>query len=217
MPNFRVKYAPKTLSDVVFPSENAKQIITDMVELKTLNHLILYGPYGTGKTTVANLIPNTIFSKTDSADCKFFSADSNSSVEDIRNLKPFVGGYCFEELGIKFVIIDEVDGLSLKAQHALRASMNFADENNVYFIMTTNHLDKLDGGLKSRCELIKFADFDSELWLPRAKYICEKEGITVQNDDDLLNLIANFGADSRVLMRALESVVRQANARASVV
>jgi DNA polymerase III delta prime subunit len=212
MHNFRLKYAPKTLDDVVFPSQAAKQIIMDMVEHKRLSHLILYGPYGTGKTTVAELIPSTIFGKNNSVDCKFFSADSNSSVSDIRDLKSFIGGYCFDEMNLKFIIIDEVDGLSLRAQHALRASINFADENNVYFIMTTNHIEKLDGGLKSRCELIKFDDFNSELWLPRLKFICQQEGITVEDDNDLLDLISGYGADSRALMRKLEAVIRQANA-----
>lgn len=212
MHSFRLKYAPKTLADVVFPSQNAKQIITDMVELERLNHLILFGPYGTGKTTVAKLIPNTIFGKTDSVDCKFISADSNSSVADIRDLKPFIGNYCFEEMDIKFIIIDEVNGLSVRAQQALRGAMNFADDNNVYFIMTTNHIEKLDGGLKSRCELIKFDDFDTQLWLPRLKFICQQEGITVQDDSELLDLIANYGSDTRGLLRKLEAVVRQANA-----
>jgi len=54
--NFRMKYAPQTLDEAVFPSVNAKQIVTDVANLTSPDHIILYGPYGTGKTTAAKLM-----------------------------------------------------------------------------------------------------------------------------------------------------------------
>lgn len=213
MHNFRLKYAPETLADVVFPSQDAKQVITDMVELKRLNHLLLYGPCGTGKTTVAELIPEAALGDQHAGNVFKFDADALSSVDVVRNkLMSFVKRIPLGDTQHKFVIIDEVDGLSLKAQQTLRGVMNSADKTGTIFIMTTNYLDKIEGGVQSRCECIKFADFDPNLWLPRAKYICQQEGIVIKDDNDLLKIISDYGSDTRALMGKLEQVVRQANA-----
>ena len=211
MYNFRLKYAPKTMADVVFPSQDAKQIITDMVELKRLNHLILYGSYGTGKTTVAELIPEAILGYKLGIDCINFDADHESGVDNVRQLKRFVERICIGEKNVKFVIIDEVDSLSANAQKALRGVLNTADITDTFFIMTTNYIEKIEGGVRSRCKCIKFEDFSPDLWLPRAKIICEQEGIKITDDADLLSIISNYGSDTRNLMGALEDVVREAN------
>ncbi|MEH6515025.1 MAG: AAA family ATPase, partial [Maribacter arcticus] len=134
MHNFRLKYAPKTLGDVVFPSQAAEQIITDMVELKRLNHLILFGSYGTGKTTVAELIPKRILGYKQGVDCIKFDADHESGVDNIRDLNRFVSRVCIGDKNVKFVIIDEVDGLSQNAQKALRGVLNTADKTDTFFI-----------------------------------------------------------------------------------
>lgn len=212
MLNFRLKYAPKTLNDVVFPSASIKQIITDMVELKTLNHLILYGNYGTGKTTVAELIPDAVLGYTQGVDCIKVDADHESGVDNIRDLKRFVERICIGDKNVKFVIIDEVDGLSINAQKALRGVLDIGNKTSTFFIMTTNHINNIEGGVQSRCRLIKFEDFSPELWLPRAKYICKQEGIQIANDDELLTIISNYGSDTRHLLGEFEEVVRRANA-----
>ena len=212
MANLRLKYAPNSLDDVVFPSSDAKQVIMDMVELKTLNHVILYGPCGTGKTSVAELIPEAVLGYKLGMDCIEFDADFESGIENIRELKHFVERICFGDKDVKFVIIDEVDGLSAKAQKALRGVLNTADETNTYFIMTTNYIESIESGIRSRCTCIEFDNFDPKLWLPRAKDICKQEGIVVHNENDLLEVIDCYGADIRKFMRKLEEVMRKADA-----
>lgn len=210
MHNFRLKYAPKSMSEVVFPSLQAKQIVTEMIELERLNHLILYGPCGAGKTTVAELIPEAVLGYKKGTDCLRFDADFDSSVDNVRDLKKFVERMCIGEKNVKFVVIDELDGLSSAAQKALRGILDSADSMDTFFIMTTNFIDSIEAGVKSRCNCVKFDDFSLDLWLPRIKQICKDEGIKASNDETLLRLISDYGADARELMKALESVVRQA-------
>jgi len=72
-----MKYAPQTLDEVVFPSVNAKQIITDVANLTSPDHIILYGPYGTGKTTAEKLITKTALGYVEGVGAIRFDADQN--------------------------------------------------------------------------------------------------------------------------------------------
>ncbi len=54
---FTQKYAPQKLADVVFSDPFAELQIQQYVNGLTLKPLLLYGPYGTGKSTIAKLLP----------------------------------------------------------------------------------------------------------------------------------------------------------------
>ena len=63
---FEEKYKPTSLDEVVFPSEQAKLMIDRYVSRNSLKPLLLYGissaqgAPGTGKTTIAHLLPYAI-------------------------------------------------------------------------------------------------------------------------------------------------------------
>ena len=54
--SFVAKYAPKQLSEVVFADAVVEQEIRRYIERDDMRPIILYGPNGTGKTTVIKLI-----------------------------------------------------------------------------------------------------------------------------------------------------------------
>ena len=55
-----IKYAPKNLDEVIFPSTAVQRRITGYATGQLSGHIMLHGPNGTGKTTVANLLVNEL-------------------------------------------------------------------------------------------------------------------------------------------------------------
>ena len=62
----QINYAPKTLNDFVFSNPQSKTTLAAIISLKLpfpnfgTSGIMLYGTYGTGKTTLARLLPDWI-------------------------------------------------------------------------------------------------------------------------------------------------------------
>ena len=61
--SYVLKYAPKVLADVVIANTNVKDKLAAYVAGELKQPLILHGEFGTGKTTIANLLPSAIEGK----------------------------------------------------------------------------------------------------------------------------------------------------------
>ena len=89
-----------------------------------------------------------------SADAKFISGGAKNRVDSaLKSLQEQLRVMSINPSGRHYVIIDEVDCLSQdKFQPALRAFMT--ENAHAMFILTTNHLDRVDYGIKSRCKVL---------------------------------------------------------------
>lgn len=58
--NCEIKYAPKCLNDIIYPSIGVERRIKAYAAKEVQGHIILHGPNGTGKTTLANLLVKQI-------------------------------------------------------------------------------------------------------------------------------------------------------------
>ena len=66
----------------------------------------------------------------------------------------------------QYFIFDEFDTVSSVSQQKLKALLTNTYFNKSIFIFTTNHIDKVDEGIKSRCMLISFINARAELYKP---------------------------------------------------
>ena len=138
------KYRPQTLADYV-GNATIKETIQQYLDNNDIPHLLLYGKAGTGKTTLAKLIVNTI-----KCDFMIINASDENNVDTVRNkVKNFASSVGFA--GFKVVILDEFDYMTPNAQAILRNLMETFSKH-CRFILTCNYIEKIIDPIQSRCQ-----------------------------------------------------------------
>ena len=148
-----VKYAPKTLEDMILP----KRIKGKFIEYGLTKHYLLCGTAGVGKTTLARILAKGHATL-------FINASSERGIDIVRNkIQDFASLRSFGQSGKKVVILDEIDNLTIDAQKSLRGFIE-EHQKNVLFIGTANYPDRIIPALKdSRFSVINFAFSGADL------------------------------------------------------
>lgn len=134
---------PQTLKDVI-GNDHIKANVSTAIALSNLPHtLILTGPFGTGKTTMARIIAKEL-------DAEYLEHDCGAQ-GDIDTIKQIVENGAFGSMfnPAKVIVLDEVHKLSQAAQTVLLKPLE-SPRPGVYWILCTSEPDKLLGSLKSR-------------------------------------------------------------------
>jgi len=138
------RYRPSKLSEYV-GNETVKETIQQYLDNNDIPHLLLYGKAGTGKTTLAKLIVNTI-----KCDSMIINASDENNVDTVRTkVKNFASSMGFA--GFKIIILDEFDYMTPNAQAILRNLMETFSKH-CRFILTCNYHEKIIDPIKSRCQ-----------------------------------------------------------------
>jgi replication-associated recombination protein RarA len=172
------KYRPHTLEEFVWRDAKTKKKLTDWIEGGKIPHLILSGPYGTGKTSFALLMVEVM--GLEASDYLFVNASLNTGVDTIRT---DIIGFCENAgwSGQRLVVLDEADRLSASAQDSLKGVMDtYGDSTR--FIFTSNHIHRMTGALKSRARTIMFDVMDSDSFITKLGEIGLAEGVLDLDD-----------------------------------
>ena len=146
------KYRPKTIEDCILP-ENIKKTFKDFLNKGEVPNLLLAGPAGCGKTTVAKALCNEL-----GVDVYvIIGSDEGRFLDTVRNnAKNFASTVSLSsEARHKVIIIDEADNTTPDVQLLLRASIE-EFSGNCRFIFTCNYKNKIIEPLHSRCAVIDF-------------------------------------------------------------
>jgi DNA polymerase III delta prime subunit len=113
----------------------------------------------------------------ESGELLYINTNKHSGVDAIRET---VTNFC--EIagfgGIKMVLIDEADGLSIAAQDKLRGVINDYGDY-VRFIFTCNKIRALSDALKSRARVFEVKELDENQFINRLVFICKEEGVSL--------------------------------------
>ena len=147
------KYRPKTIEDCILP-DNIKKSFKDFLNKGEIPNLLLAGPPGVGKTTVAKALCNEL-------GVDFYvinGSDEGRFLDTVRNQeKNFASTVSLQETGKhKVIIIDEADNTGNDVQLLLRANIE-TFYNNCRFIFTCNYKNKIIEPLHSRCAVVEFS------------------------------------------------------------
>ena len=146
------KYRPKTIEDCILP-ENIKKTFKDFLNKGEVPNLLLSGPAGCGKTTVAKALCAEL-----GVDVYVINgSDEGRFLDTVRNnAKNFASTVSLSsESKHKVIIIDEADNTTPDVQLLLRASIE-EFSGNCRFIFTCNYKNKIIEPLHSRCAVVEF-------------------------------------------------------------
>jgi len=146
------KYRPKTIEECILP-ESIKKTFKDFLNRGEIPNMLLAGPPGVGKTTVAKALCNQL-----GVDYYVINgSDEGRFLDTVRNnAKNFASTVSLSsEAGHKVIIIDEADNTTPDVQLLLRASIE-EFTNNCRFIFTCNYKNKIIEPLHSRCAVVEF-------------------------------------------------------------
>ena len=178
-------------------------VLRRMIESGRISSFILWGPPGTGKTTLAHIIAKKL-------EVPFYTLNAVSSgVKDVREVIESAQKNRFFSQNSPILFIDEIHRFNKSQQDSLLAAV----ERGIVTLIgatTENPSFEIIRPLLSRCQLyiLKSLDKDDLLELLdraiREDYYLKDKPITVRETDALLRF---SGGDARKLLNTLELVV----------
>ena len=189
------KYRPQTLKDYI-GNDLLKEKVQSYLDNNDVPHLLLYGKAGTGKTTLAKIIAQTI-----ECDMMVINASDENNVETVRNkVKNFASGAGFK--GFKIIILDEFDYMTPNAQAILRNLMD-TFSRHTRFILTCNYHEKIIEPILSRCQTFAVNPPSKKEVAVHVTEILNKEGIRF-DIKDVADIISSFYPDIRRVMNTCQ-------------
>ena len=147
------KYRPQTIDECILP-DNIKKTFQDFVNHGEIPNMLLSGPPGIGKTTVAKALCKEL-----GVDYYVINgSDEGRFLDTVRNnAKNFASTVSLtSQSKHKVIIIDEADNTTPDVQLLLRASIE-EFSGNCRFIFTCNYKNKIIEPLHSRCSVVEFS------------------------------------------------------------
>jgi replication factor C small subunit len=189
------KYRPQTLADYV-GNDTIKETIQQYLDNNDIPHLLLYGKAGTGKTTLAKLIVNTI-----KCDHMIINASDENNVDTVRNkVKGFASSVGFA--GFKVVILDEFDYMTPNAQAILRNLMETFSKH-CRFILTCNYIEKIIDPIQSRCQSFAITPPTKKDVAIQASKILDAEKITY-DIKNVADIVSSYYPDIRRILNTCQ-------------
>jgi len=193
---------PRTLDELIGQEHLAGEgsILRNALESKKIPSMILWGPPGVGKTTIANIIANTL-------DLPFYTLSAISAgVKDVREV---IEKAKHEENSILF--IDEIHRFNKGQQDALLGAV----EKGIITLIgatTENPSFEVNSALLSRCQVYILKPLGKNVLIElmnqaiKKDDFLSKQNIEIKETEALINL---SGGDARRLLNLLELTVGQ--------
>lgn len=200
------KYRPTHFDGIVLDPLN-RAFFRNILEKRHFPNLLFYGPPGTGKTTtIINLINEyqNKYTRKNRESIIHLNASDERGIDIIRTqIYQFVKSKHIFEVGLKFVILDEVDYMTKNAQQALKTLLQ-TSLPNVRFCLICNYISKIDESLQHEFLCVRFNQLPRREIRQFISAISAKESIDVDTED-IDQLCDTYQSDIRSMINYLQS------------
>lgn len=208
-------FTPTCIDEIVFGSEESQMRIKEIVTgyksfpRSGTNGILLFGVWGTGKSTLASLLPAAIEAAITGGGglnvCPTLirctrGANGVSMIVNACNTAQF---HSANNSGMHYFIVDEADLLTDLAQESLKTAMNMP---GTVFVLTTNHIGSIERGVVNRCIKVQMNAAPADKWLPFARRVLASTGVCGLTDEHLIAIIQPCDGSVRDMVSALTSV-----------
>ncbi|MEO6187563.1 MAG: replication-associated recombination protein A [Ginsengibacter sp.] len=205
LPPLAERLRPTVLSDLIGQDHltGTASILRNAIDCSNIPSLILWGPPGVGKTTIANIIAHTL-------DVPFYTLSAISS--GVKEVREVIELSKKQDKAILF--IDEIHRFNKSQQDALLGAV----EKGIITLIgatTENPSFEVNSALLSRCQVYILKALSKEALVKLMQHaigkdeILSKKKIELKETEALINL---SGGDARKLLNLLELSVDQAQA-----
>jgi replication-associated recombination protein RarA len=196
---------PKTLDEVI-GQENAKRVVRTMIERKKPEHLMLLGPSGTGKTSIAQIAARAITGEEDPGpwgkDGSWLPFNSKHCGNK-ESIAETVNGFG-QRAGLKILIFDEADKITQDSQKLLLNALEMPQFETFYFFCSTEKT-KLIYDLRTRCKSAMCTWLTKDERLALIKRGSDELGLAEPPKGFVMAIQDRLG-NPRAILQALEAV-----------
>jgi len=197
---FNEKFRPTNLEHFV-GNQTLKDTIQRFLDQNDIPNMLFYAPAGTGKTTLARIIVKNL-------DCDYLmlNASDENGIDTIREkVKGFASVASWK--GIKVVILDEADFITIQGQAALRNVIE-TFSRSTRFILTCNFIERIIDPLQSRCQVLKIYPPSKKEVFEHLDWILTDQLSISYEAEDLKTLTLQYYPDMRKMLNVLQMSVK---------
>jgi replication factor C small subunit len=194
------RFRPTSLEHFV-GNENIKDTIQKYLDQGDIQNFIFYGSAGCGKTTLAKIIVKNL-----DCDYLYINASDENGIDTIREkVKGFASAASWK--GIKVVILDEADFITIQGQAALRNVIE-TFSRSTRFILTCNFVERIIDPLQSRCQVLKIVPPTKTDVYHHLTWILADQLSLSYEPEDIKTLIVQHYPDMRKMLNVIQMSVK---------